>query len=68
MAIEVKTIQRRFFYNGVQLADFPGLDAKGVRDMHAEEISELASAEIVYGEISDGVQEITFRRAVETKG
>jgi PRTRC genetic system protein C len=68
MPIEVKPIQRRFSYNGVQLPDVPGLDAKGVRDMHAEDIPELISAEVVYGDISHGVQEITFRRAVETKG
>lgn len=68
MGIKVQQIARRFIYNGVTLPDIPGLKASEVRDVYSAQYPELVSAEIQEGEIANGVQEITFRRAVGTKG
>lgn len=68
MSIEVKPIQRRYLYNGITLPDVPGLEPKAVRDLYAAQYPELLSAEIDAGPLQDGVQEITFRKAVGTKG
>lgn len=68
MAIEVKKIARRYRYNGVTLPDIPGLEPKAVRDVYSAQYPELVSAELETGEVVDGVQEITFKRAVGTKG
>lgn len=68
MAIEVQAIKRRYLYNGVTLPDILGMDPKEVRDVYSAQYPELVSAEIELGEVRDGVQEITFKRAVGTKG
>ena len=68
MAIEVKEIVRRYRYNGVTLPDVVGMSPKEIRDLYSAQYPELVSAEIDTGEIVDGVQEITFKRAVGTKG
>ena len=68
MAIEVKEIVRRYRYNGVTLPDVAGMSSKEIRDLYSAQYPELVSAEIDTGEIVDGVQEITFKRAVGTKG
>ena len=68
MAIEVKEIVRRYRYNGVTLPDVAGMNPKEIRDLYSAQYPELISAEIDTGEIVDGVQEITFKRAVGTKG
>jgi PRTRC genetic system protein C len=68
MTIEVTQIKRLYRYNGISLPDVPGLSAKEVRDLYSAQYPELVSAEIETGEIRDGVQEITFKRAVGTKG
>jgi len=68
MAIEVKEIVRRYRYNGVTLPDVTGMSPKEIRDLYTAHYPELVSAEIETGEIVDGVQEITFKRAVGTKG
>jgi PRTRC genetic system protein C len=68
MAIEVSEIQRSYRYNGIHLPDVPGLDAREIRDLYSAQYPELVSAEIETGEICNGVQEITFKRAVGTKG
>ena len=68
MAIEVKEIVRRYRYNGVTLPDVAGMSPKEIRDLYSSQYPELISAEIDTGEIVDGVQEITFKRAVGTKG
>ena len=68
MAIEVKEIVRRYRYNGVTLPDIAGMSSKEIRDLYSAQYPELVSAEIETGEIVDGVQEITFKRAVGTKG
>jgi PRTRC genetic system protein C len=68
MAIEVKEIVRRYRYNGVTLPDVAGMSSKEIRDLYSAQYPELVSAEIDAGEIVDGVQEITFKRAVGTKG
>jgi PRTRC genetic system protein C len=68
MAIEVSEVQRSYRYNGIQLPDVPGLDAREIRDLYSAQYPELVSAEIEIGEIRNGVQEITFKRAVGTKG
>lgn len=68
MSIDVKPIQRRFLYNGITLPDVPGLEPKAIRELYAAQYPELLSAEIEAGPIQDGVQELTFRKAVGTKG
>src|SRR5205085_826186 len=67
MAIEVKEIVRRYRYNGMTLPDVAGMSPKEIRDLYSAQYPELVSAEIDTGEIVDGVQEITFKRAVGTK-
>jgi PRTRC genetic system protein C len=68
MAIEVTKVARRFKYNGVTLPDVEGMTAEQIRDLYSAQYPELVSAEIQAGEVARGVQEITFRRAVGTKG
>ena len=68
MAIEVSEIQRSYRYNGIQLPDVPGLDAREIRDLYSAQYPELVSAEIETGEIHNGVQEVTFKRAVGSTG
>ncbi len=68
MTIEVSEIQRSYRYNGINLPDVPGLSPREVRDLYSAQYPELVSAEIDAGEIRNGVQEITFKRAVGTKG
>lgn len=68
MAIEVTEVKRRFRYNGVTLPEVVGLSNQQVRDLYSAQYPELVSAEIEVGEVVRGVQEITFRRAVGTKG
>jgi PRTRC genetic system protein C len=68
MTIEVQEIKRIYRYNGISLPDVPGLAPRDIRDLYSAQYPELVSAEIDAGEISDGKQEITFKRAVGTKG
>jgi PRTRC genetic system protein C len=68
MAIEVKEVTRRYRYNGITLPDIPGLSPKEVRDVYSAQYPELISADIEQGEVRNGIQEITFKRAVGTKG
>jgi PRTRC genetic system protein C len=68
MTIEVQEITRSYRYNGINLPDVPGLSPREVRDLYSAQYPELVSAEIETGEINDGKQEITFKRAVGTKG
>ncbi len=68
MTIEVTEVKRLYRYNGISLPDVPGLGAREVRDLYSAQYPELVSAEIETGEIRNGVQEITFKRAVGTKG
>ncbi len=68
MTIEVNEIKRSYRYNGIDLPDVPGLSPREVRDLYSAQYPELVSAEIDAGEITNGVQEITFKRAVGTKG
>ncbi|MDE1544113.1 PRTRC system protein C [Dechloromonas agitata] len=68
MTIAINEIRRVFRYNGVQLPDVPGMEARDVRDLYSAQYPELISAEVEAGEVVDGVQEYTFRKAVGTKG
>jgi PRTRC genetic system protein C len=68
MAIEVKEVARGYRYNGIALPDIPGLSPKEVRDVYSAQYPELISADIEQGEVRNGIQEITFKRAVGTKG
>ena len=68
MTIEVKEVTRRYRYNGVTLPDIAGMSPKEIRDLYSAQYPELVSADIEAGEIVDGIQEITFKRAVGTKG
>lgn len=68
MTIEIKEIIKRYRYNGMELPAPPGLTDVEVRDLHSAIYPELVTAEIVSEEPVQGVQEITFRRTVGTKG
>lgn len=68
MTIAINEIRRVFRYNGVQLPDVPGMEPKEVRDLYSAQYPELISAEVEAGEVRDGVQQYTFRKAVGTKG
>lgn len=68
MSIAVQEIKRVFRYNGIALPDVPGLDPREVRDLYSAQYPELISAEVEAGEVRDGTQEFTFRKAVGTKG
>lgn len=68
MAIEVTPLRRRFRYNGITLPDVAGLTNEQVRDLYSAQYPELLSAHIELGEVARGVQDITFARAVGTKG
>lgn len=68
MTIAISEIRRVFRYNGVQLPDVPGMGPREVRDLYSAQYPELISAEVEAGEVRDGVQEYTFRKAVGTKG
>ena len=68
MTIAVATLARCFKYNGIALPDVPGMSNEDVKALYAGQYPELLSAEVEVGEVVRGVQEITFRRAVGTKG
>lgn len=68
MSIEISSIKRVFRYNGIALPDVPGLDPHEVRDLYSAQYPELVSAEVEAGEVRDGEQEFTFRKAVGVKG
>ena len=68
MSIEVQQVTRRYLYNGITLPDIPGQEPKDVRDVYSVQYPELLSADIQIGEVVNGVQEITFKRAVGVKG
>jgi PRTRC genetic system protein C len=68
MAIVVKETEKRYRYNGIALPNVPGMNPKEIRDLYSAQYPELVSAEIEMGAVTDGVQEITFKRAVGTKG
>jgi PRTRC genetic system protein C len=68
VAIEVSEVKRIYRYNGINLPDVPGMAPREVRDLYSAQYPELVSAEIETGEIQNGIQEITFKRAVGTKG
>ena len=69
MAILVKELQRRYWYNGIALPAPPGMSDLQVRDLHSLLYPELITAEVCVAEAGiDGVVHITFRKAVGTKG
>lgn len=69
MAITISATPRRYRYNGIELPAPPGMAPRDVRDLHSAVYPELISADIVVAdELVNGAQEITFRRAVGTKG
>jgi PRTRC genetic system protein C len=68
MTISIQEIKRVFRYNGITLPDVPGLDPREVRDLYSAQYPELISAEIESGEVREGTQEFSFRKAVGTKG
>jgi len=68
MPIDVKAITKRYRYNGIELPAPPGLTDAEVRDLHSAIYPELLNAEVVAEEPLNGVQEISFRRTVGTKG
>ncbi|UEC01656.1 PRTRC system protein C [Burkholderia vietnamiensis] len=68
MSIAVSPIVRTFNYQGIMLPDVPGLAPRDVRDLYSAQYPELLSAEIDGGEIVNGRQDYTFRKAVGVKG
>lgn len=68
MSIAVSPIVRTFNYQGIMLPDVPGLAPREVRDLYSAQYPELISAEIDGGEVVNGRQDYTFRKAVGVKG
>jgi PRTRC genetic system protein C len=68
MAIDIRQTVRRYRYLGIELPAPSGMTPEQVRDLHSTLYPELVSADIDIGEIVGGVQEVTFKRAVGTKG
>lgn len=68
MSIAISPIVRTFNYQGIMLPDVPGLAPREVRDLYSAQYPELISAEIDGGEIVNGRQDYTFRKAVGVKG
>jgi PRTRC genetic system protein C len=68
MSIEVVPIRRSFYYQGIALPDVPGMSPHDIRDLYSAQYPELVSAEVECGEVVQGVQPWTFRKAVGTKG
>lgn len=68
MTIAITEIRRVFRYNGIALPDMPGMTPREIRDLYSAQYPELISAEVEAGEVVNGVQEYTFRKAVGTKG
>ena len=68
MSIAVTPIIRTFTYNGILLPDVPGLSPREVRDLYSAQYPELVSAEVEAGEVANGRQDFTFRKAVGTNG
>ncbi len=68
MSIAITPIVRSFTYNGILLPDVPGLTPREVRDLYSAQYPELVSAEVEAGEVANGRQDFTFRKAVGTKG
>lgn len=68
MSIAVTPIVRTFTYNGILRPDVPGLSPREVRDLYSAQYPELVSAEVEAGEVANGRQDFSFRKAVGTKG
>ena len=68
MSIQVTPIVRTFTYNGILLPDVPGLAPREVRDLYSAQYPERVSAEVEAGEVANGRQDFTVRKAVGTKG
>lgn len=68
MSIDISAIRRTFNYQGIMLPDVAGLSPREVRDLYSAQYPELVSAEVEAGEVINGVQEWTFRKAVGVKG
>jgi len=68
MSIAITPIVLAFSYNGIMLPDVPGLTPREVRDLYSAQYPELVSAEIEGGDVANGRQDYTFRKAVGTKG
>ncbi len=67
MAITIEPMRRELRYNGVRLAELPGATIEQSRQVYAVMYPELTNAELVTGELINGVQHYEFRRAVGTK-
>ena len=68
MTIQITPLKRCFRYNGIQLPDVPNLSNEQVRDLYSAQYPELTNSDIELGAVHQGTQDITFRRAVGTKG
>jgi PRTRC genetic system protein C len=68
MTVAITPILKRYRYNGIDLPAPPGMSEAEVRNLHSARFPELLNADVVAEDPADGVQEITFRRAVGTKG
>ena len=68
MSIIVAAVARCFKYNGMTLPDIPGLSVDQVKEVYGAQYPELLTAEAQVGEVVRGVQEVSFKRAVGTKG
>lgn len=69
MTVDVRPLQKVYKYNGILLPELPGFSDTEARDFYSSQYPELVNAEIVRSEpTANGKVEVTFRRAVGTKG
>lgn len=67
MALTITKIEKRYVYNGMTLPAIPGATDEEMRTLLSHQYPELLTAELIAGEVANGVQEMTFRRMAGTK-
>ena len=70
MALEVKSIDREFYFNGVKLSDVnPQFSPEQIKEFHTPTFPELATATTEGPESTPkGTKKYTFRNAIGSKG
>ncbi len=68
MTLTTTPLKRRFVYQGLVLADLPGLPVDDVKAHYATEYPELATATVVGPENTGTAMQYSFTRAIGSKG
>lgn len=68
MSLTVARVRDVFRYNGVELKAPPGSTWEDVRSLHSAFYPELITAVPEFGEVQNGIREVTFAKSVGTKG